>query len=306
MDAVRTSMAGMTKRVAARGRTAMAALLVAAAIPWLGGCETGGGGASPVFAPAGSVSAATAGSTGSPSAELERAIADHRAGRYDEAAGRAAGLLGRTDGRLRDQAAYVAGVALLEAGRFGESERMLAVARRTGDPALRARAEAASGLALAGNGREQEAMSAFERAWDDLAPGDRGRAVDAALAIADKNGDQLLQRRWSDRRRGVRTSAGSVSSGPSGGPARNWRDAWSVQIGAFSLRSLAETAASRAARRIDTATYGEPRIIPRWSPANRSELLYVVQFGAFDSEADAGAAIRRHGWSEWIVRESAG
>jgi len=277
-----------------------AVVAIVVAMAGLSGCATGS-----MSAGAGSGAERSAGfDSGLPPAqELELAIADQRSDRHDAAAARAAALLGRTDGLLRDQAAYVAGVALLDAGRLSESERMLAVARRTSDSHLRARAEAASGLVYSARGRDREAIAALDRAWDDLGPRDRGRAASAALVIATRTGDHALERRWADRRSGA---AAIVSGGASGVGDDRWRDGWAIQVGAFSLRSLAETAAERAGRRIDRGSFGNPRIIPRWSPSAQSELLYVVQFGAFGSEAEASAAIRRHGWAEWIVRESAG
>lgn len=295
MDARRTSIRRGARSALISAGAACLVAVVAGSVP---GCATGGTG----------TGARAAGSSGSaaalpPAQELELAIADQRSGRHEAAADRAAALLGRTDGLLRDQAAYVAGVALLDAGRLSESERMLAVARRSGDQHLRARAEAASGLVHSARGRDREAIAAFDRAWDDLGPRDRGRAATAAMAIATRTGDHALERRWADRRAGA---VATISGGELGFADDRWRDGWAIQVGAFSLRSLAETAAERAGRRIDRGSFGDPRIIPRWSPSGESELLYVVQFGAFGSEAEASAAIRRHGWAEWIVRESAG
>ncbi len=281
---------------AARTQRVIAAAAAAAAIAassMLLGCATTGASGGPQAGGPGAVAPHPVGST--PAAELERAIADHAAGRHDAAAGRAGALLGRTSGLLRDQAAYVAGVALLESGRLAESERMLSVARRSGDPALRARAEAATGLALEARGRDRAALDAFERAHDGLHGRDRVRAARAAERVAARQGDVRGRTRWAGR-----------AEAADAAPDRDWRDGWAIQVGAFSARTSAETAAARAERRIDAAGLGGVRIIPRRGPGPRAELLYVVQFGAFSSEAAAEAARRRHGWAEWIVREAAG
>ncbi len=290
-------------------RAASILLLVSAALALTPGCAGPSSTSRPTAAGVGNSDPLTR-VDADPAADLERAISDHRLGRFEEAGARATAVAERTSGRLREQAAYTAGVAWLEAGRLRESEEMLAVARRSADPALRARAEAAWGVGLLARGRDREAEAALDRAFDGLDAGDRIAAVAAASAVADRLGDPAMRARWTDRGR-VRAATGSRRSDAAATqaasvPAIGWRDGWAIQIGAFTSRTRAETAAERASRRIDRSAYGEPRIIPRWSAGDRSDLLFVVQFGAFGSAADAEAAIRRHGWSDWIAKESAG
>jgi tetratricopeptide (TPR) repeat protein len=206
------------------------------------------------------------------SAELEGAVADYNAARYESARQRAERLR-HGGGPVAVQAAYVQGIAAYRLGSDDEAARALseAASRSKGEESGRARA--ALGIVELRQGRSQAAAASFRTAAGQL------DGEDARLASA-----------WA-----VRATAGEDGSAPAGGAGGEF----TIQVGAFRGRPRAEQAAQDAEALGQRHGVAPVRIVQRRD--DRGQPLFVVQMGRFGSRTEASDARRRVGNLQFIV-----
>ncbi|MHC4414458.1 MAG: tetratricopeptide repeat protein [Planctomycetota bacterium] len=221
--------------------------------------------------------------------DLERAVGDYRAARYEQAQQQAAEIEQATSGVLRDQATYLAGLCAYRMDDHDEARRRLAGVARSEDPVTAGNARAVLGLLLLEQQRYPEAAARLAEAYSALAGEDARHAAYHAARAYRAAGDEASAARWLEIARGGRRRLAV--------PER--AGAFTLQVGAFRQRRYAERAASDAAGVAERHGLTPVQIVPEGDERGRT--LYLVQFGRFDSRAAAAAARSRLGELQFIV-----
>ena len=215
--------------------------------------------------------------------DLNRALDDYRAGRYDASA--EAALRMQADAQLGGDAAYLAGLCAYEVGDLEGARDRLRVAADAPGPVTAARARAALGLVLLELERPGEAADHLARAATGLTGED---ARQAALHAADAYrlaGDLDAAASW------LRSAGDRARSGSQTG--------FTLQAGAYRQRPRAERAALEAAELAEGHGLAPVRVVSHTD--GRGETLYLVHVGRFGSRIEAVDARRRLGRLHFVV-----
>ena len=209
-------------------------------------------------------------------AQLTEASTAYQQRRYDTAYRTAAGLAG-TSGDTGAQAAYLAGLAAEQLGRYQVARHYLQRAVRSRDESLASDALASLGLLHHRQGRYREAADALERAARQLTGEQRANAYFYA-GIAQQKLD-----RWARAR-----TAFMLARAATDDALLRQRIAqhlavtgYTVQVGAFGERVNAQRTAEQYARLTRQLGLGPPRLVEGTSDAGRP--LTFVQVGRFAS-----------------------
>jgi len=210
---------------------------------------------------------------------------EYEAGRYDAAHAAAVEAMRTASGEARESAAYIAGVSAFQLERFSEAETRLLTAERSSDREVRGKATATLGLIRLRQGRPADAAAHFEEASRLLDGAEASEAAYRAALAHQQAGNPAAAQAYLDR-----TTGSAAQLGPGG---------FAIQVGAFQEYENARTAADGAERIARNHRLGEVRIVPRPEPGG--VILYIVQFGRFNSR-DAAERMRDVlGRSRWIV-----
>jgi hypothetical protein len=229
---------------------------------------------------------ATSSSSTTATADLNRALEEYPAGRYDLALATAAAVQDRASGDRARDAAYVRGLAAYRLGDLDEAGQRLRAAAGSPSPSTAGRAEAVLGLVRWGQDRPQEAAAHFAAASRALTGDDARQAARHAARAYRRAGDEAAAEAWLRIAEG-RARRPDAAAG------------FTLQAGAFRERPRAENAAADAAVLAEAHGLSPVRIVPR--RADRNGVLYVVQLGRFESRTAAASARQRLGRLHYIV-----
>ena len=211
---------------------------------------------------------------------LDESLVRYNAGQYQEAYDGAMAALRGTAGEERAQANYLAGLSAFRLGRLNEAERLLLASAASSDPTLSGRSRAIIGLIRMEQDRPLVAAEEFKAAARLLDGNEAAEAAYRAGMAYQAAGD------WSSAR--AQFTIASARGGT--GIARQaeagiQQTGFTIQVGAYANRENAERAAAEHRPMAERHGLGAPRIVPRHD--SRGQLLYIVQFGQFGTQAAA-------------------
>ena len=213
---------------------------------------------------------------------------------------RATAIARETRGLKRDQAAYLAGLSAYQLGDLSSAQRQLMTAAESPDRATAGRAKAVLGLVRVNQDRPSDGALLLAEASGVLAGEDSRQAAYQASMAYREAGDDASARTWrriADGRQTGGQQALAMNSGASVGR-------FSLQAGAFRQRKHADNAARNVAQLVQQHGLGGIRIIE--SRDERGRILYLVQFGEFQTRLSASNARRLVGRLDVIVAPSIG
>ena len=235
-----------------------------------------------------------------PTRSLNSALVDYQAKRYRIAHEQAATIAGESRGLRRDQAAYVAGLSAYKLGDLNQAQQQLTIAAQSPDRATAGKAKAVLGLVRVDQHRPREAASLLAEASGALTGEDSRQAAYQASLAYQRAGDEISAGAWQRIANAGKAGGQQVLAISSGaGPGR-----FSLQAGAFRQRRHADNAARNVAHVVQQHGLGGIRIVE--SRDNRGRILYLVQFGEFQTRSAASNARRLVGRLEVIVAPSIG
>lgn len=235
-----------------------------------------------------------------PTRSLDSALVDYRSKRYRMAHSRAAAIAGESKGLRRDQAAYLAGLSAYKLGDLNKAQQQLTSAAQSPDRITAGKAKAVLGLVRVGQHRPREAAGLLAEASGALTGEDSRRAAYQASLAYQLAGDETSAGAWKRIANAGQTRGQQVlAMSAEGGGGR-----FSLQAGAFRQRKHADKAARNVAQVVQQHGLGGIRIIE--SRDDRGRILYLVQFGAFQTRSAASNARRLVGRLEVIVAPSIG
>ncbi|MEX2671091.1 MAG: SPOR domain-containing protein [Phycisphaeraceae bacterium] len=201
----------------------------------------------------------------------------YESGRYQQAHDAARPNLSRGNRADRDRARYVAGVSAFQLGRQAEAVRYLKPLSSNRDRSLAGRANATLGLVHVHRQQYDQAVAYFKRSVSQLQGEDRAHAY-YHLALA----EQRLGR-WTQARTSLSQAMNNSRDSAFRREVQNRiaNTGFTLQLGAFSSRSNADTLARQMRTAASRAGAGSPRVIP--STAADGSRLYLVQVGSFAS-----------------------
>lgn len=215
---------------------------------------------------------------------LAEARLDYDAGRYRDALSGAERVAKMTEPPLRDEGAYLAGIAAARADQPAKAERYLARASRADDPALAADAAAELGLFYRSRGNHAGAIRAFEQAARGLTGDDRAQALFYAAVAQQRLG------RWTQARTNLLAARAAATD-----PALRARigdqlnvTGYTVQLGAFADTDNARRAAADLLAAARAARLSPPVLARGVDRLGRPlTLVQVGQFATFDAAVRA-------------------
>lgn len=212
-------------------------------------------------------------------------ISLYRAGAYNEAYEAAKAVPTTPHGSER----LVAGMSLAALGRNDEAKSWLKPLTASPDKNIRGRAEASLGLVYASESQHSEAARLLQAASDDLAGPMKGWAAHYSAQEFGFAGDNL---------RAGRMQTVAELRGPDipnvAGSGR-----FTVQLGSFSSRSLAQSRVRATTSTAERAGLDLPRV--EMTIAN-NQPLYAVRVGRFETSAAAREASTRFSGDTAVVR----
>jgi len=229
-------------------------------------------------------------------ASSSEALSAYKRGDYAAAYKEAIEAHGRTTGVAQERAALVAGMSAFELGRYDDAVHWLNRVDRSQDGEIAGRATATLGLVNVERGNYSLAAIDLTNAGRMLSGEESARAYFFAGECYTLIGRlDAAQRSYALAR-----SAGGRASGVSGQAGDRLAPSdFTVQVGAFSQWSNAESAARTA--RVRTAAVGleAPRIVQSTDVNGRA--LYLVQVGSFKTKQQALNARVRLGGEAVVV-----
>jgi len=214
---------------------------------------------------------------------LDSALDAYNAQRYSTAHAHATNAMRSSSGRQREHATYLAGLSAYQLGNFNEAELRLISASSATDRTTAASAKAMIGQMRLDQNRPSDAAVLFEEAARDLTGNDAAEAARYAAIAHRQAGNHVAAAQWSSS-----TLAQSSASGT-----------FTLQVGAFQERLRAQQAADDTAAAARQAGYGPVQVVP--SRDARGRLMYLVQFGRFETRSAAAQARSRMGRLDYIV-----
>ena len=231
---------------------------------------------------------------------LNSALVDYQAKRYRMAQQRAAVISRQSRGLIRDQAAYLAGLSAYRLGDLYQAQRQLTTAAESPDRATAGKAKAVLGLVRSDQHRPREAAALLAEASEALTGEDSRQAAYQASMAYQLAGDETAADTWQRIANAAQARGQQVLAMSTGGSAGRF----SLQAGAFRQRKHADNAARNVAQIAQQHGLGGIRIIE--SRDERGRILYLVQFGQFQTRSAASNARRLVGRLEVIVAPSTG
>lgn len=229
-------------------------------------------------------------STGSKQA-LSAAVSDYNAMNYSSAQRRASLVAKKSNGTLKDQAAYLSGLSAYKLGDLVEAELQLSKAVRSKDQTTAARAKAVLGLIRVDQDRPEDAAGLLSEASISMQGEDsRQAAYQAALAHEEA---------------GYKEPGLAIGPSASRRTAQSWsqavagRKAFTLQFGAFHELKRAKAAARKIAELAQTNDLGRVRIVKNLD--DRGKTLFLVQVGRFPSRFYANDMHKQIGRKDLIV-----
>ena len=205
-----------------------------------------------------------------------------------------------TRGLVRDQAAYLAGLSAYQLGDMYGAQQQLTTAVESSDRTTAGKAKAVLGLVRVDQHRPGDAGVLLAEASEALTGEDSRQAAYQASRAYQEAGDETSARVWQRIADGGQTPGQQVLAMSSRANAGRF----SLQAGAFRQRKHADDAARKVAQVVQQHGLGGIRIIE--SLDERGRILYLVQFGEFQTRSAASDARRLVGRLEVIVAPSIG
>jgi len=223
-----------------------------------------------------------------PKTEPGDAMAHYRAGRYEQAF--AAGeQQARRGGLTGDQGKYIAGMSAYRLGRASQALSRLTplTSHRAND--IAGPASATVGLIHTARGRHAQAITYFKKAVENL------RGEDQAQAYFHLGNAEQKLGRWSSARThmSLAISRSDDSAFRRAVRERMNASAFTLQFGAFSSRSNAESHARKIASQTRAAGLGTPSVVTASSSGKTLYLVQVGQYGTYDSALSARRRLNR-------------
>jgi cell division protein FtsN len=218
------------------------------------------------------------------------AVTEYEAGRFAAARTKAVEVQTKRAGLEREQAAYLAGLCAYQLSDFTEAERRLTAALETKDAGLRAQSQAMLGLVRLEQERNSEAARLLESASRELTGQQKARATYFAGQAHEKAGNGVT----AGKLYAAAATGNEYKSASAGGTS-----GFSIQVGAFQDATRAHSAAEQVQSLASVNGLNPVRVVQ--SSAGRGKMLYVVQFGSFDSRQDAERTRRDIGRLDYIV-----
>ncbi len=209
----------------------------------------------------------------------------YRSGAYNEAFEAAKAVPTTAHGSER----LIAGMSLAAMGRGSEAKTWLSPLTNSADKNIRGRAEATLGLIYADEEQHSEAARFLQSASDDLAGPMKGWAAHYGAQEFGFAGDNM---------RAERMRTVSELRGPGAVPTADLGQ-FTVQLGSFSSRSLAQSRVRATSSTAEKAGLDLPRV-ELTIAGDRP--LYAVRVGRFETSADAKQASQRFSGDTAVIR----
>jgi len=233
------------------------------------------------------------------SPELAGAVEDFREARYQQAFDRAKTLSRSSQPPLREQAAWVAGLAAYQMSMLDEAELQFMAAARSQDRRLVTDTKIMMGDIRVLQNRWSDAAQQYREAAGDLSGDERSRVLGYAEVATARAGERggigtIAQNSSSgSSASGSGSAARSSSSTPavpvrSGAPSAGASGAFALQAGAFQSEGNARRRATEISSQLRSAGLGEPRIVRMRDSGGRE--FWSVQVGSFPSRQSAETA----------------
>lgn len=221
----------------------------------------------------------------------------YAAGQYPQALQRSRAIadLPTSPQRDREHAAYIAGLSAYRLRDLDTAQQYLQVAVLSDNPSLSGDARATLGLVFSERGSYGLAADNLLAAAQRMTGQNKANAYFYAGVAQQKHG------RWPQ----ARTTLSLAKSSSSDAAFRQRVDeqlkitGYTLQLGAFSVESNANTAAQRVAAKAAELRLGAPRVVPASDPSGRR--LYLSQVGQFSSWPTALMARDNLGTTSAIV-----
>ncbi|MCE9591481.1 MAG: SPOR domain-containing protein [Planctomycetes bacterium] len=215
----------------------------------------------------------------SQSSGLAASRSAYAAGQYPQSLQKARTIadLPTSPSRDREQAAYIAGLSAYRLRDLDTAQQYLQVAALSDSPSLSGDARATLGLVFAERGSYGLAADNLLTAAERMTGQNKANAYFYAGVAQQKHG------RWPQGRTTL-----SLAKSASTDPAFRQRvdeqlkiTGYTLQLGAFTVESNANTAAQRIAGKAAALHLGAPRVIPAVDPSGHT--VYLAQVGQFSS-----------------------
>lgn len=229
-------------------------------------------------------------------ASSSEALAAYERGDYADAYKEAIESHRRTTGVAQERAALVAGMSAFKLGRYDDAVHWLNRVDRSQDTEIAGRATATLGLVHVQRGNYSLAAIDLTNAGRLL----RGEESARAYFFAGECYTLIGRLDAAQRSYSLARSAGSGSSGVAGKAGDRLAPSdFTVQVGAFSQRVNAESAARAAGARAAAVGLDAPRIVASTDVNGRA--LYLVQVGSYKTKQQALNARVRLGGEAVVV-----
>lgn len=252
-----------------------------------------------VFAPFALALSLCAGLTGCQSGRIassSAALASYERGDYEGAYKEAIESHRRTSGVAQERAALVAGMSAFELGRYNDAVNWLNRVDRSQDSEIAGKATATLGLVHVERGNYSLAAIDLTNAGRLL----RGEEAARAYFFAGECYTLVGRLDAAQRSYALARAAGASTTGISGQARDRLAPSdFTVQVGAFSQWSNAESAARTARARASAVGLDAPRIVQSQDVNGRT--LYLVQVGSYKSKQEALSARVRLGGEAVVV-----
>lgn len=234
------------------------------------------------------------------SRELASAVEDYREARYQQAFDRARTLARASQPPLREQAAWVAGLAAYQMGNLDEAELQFMTAARSEEPRLRTDTKIMMGDIRVLQNRWFDAARFYREAVDGLVGEERSRVLgyaEVSAARAHERAAGLASTGVAGSHGGSGGAAAAPGQGASGltaarGASRAGSDGLlTLQAGAFQSEQNARRRANEIAPQARSAGLGDPRVVHIRDASGRE--YWTVQVGSFASRESAESAKAR-------------
>ncbi|MBX3356695.1 MAG: SPOR domain-containing protein [Phycisphaeraceae bacterium] len=239
------------------------------------------------------------------SPELATAVDDYREARYPQAYERARTLARSSTSPVREQAAWVAGLAAYQMQKLDEAELQFMASERSQDPRLVTDSRIMMGDVRVLQNRWRDAASFYREAAKGLSGEERSRVLGYAdvadryaaertagtagvtgnmSGIASTGSTPIASAGGAPPSRGSDSSAGGAARSQASGP-------FSLQAGAFQNEANARRRANEVASQARQAGLGEPRVQRTRDTGGRE--FWVVRIGSFPTRQGAEEARSR-------------
>jgi len=227
------------------------------------------------------------------SPELATAVGDYREGRYAEAYDRSKTLARTASSPLREQAAWVAGLAAYQRQMYDDAELQFMASGRSQDPRLVVDSKIMVGDVRVKQNRWSEAAQCYRDAAAGLSGEERSRVLGYAEVASSYATDRAAGQVGGGSAVGTSagssgTSIGGAAPTPATGRAGT---AFALQAGAFQSEANARRRASELATQSREAGLGDPRVVRTRDASGRD--FWTVQLGRFDTRQGAEQAKAR-------------